>query len=74
MKTELDITQNIGSILKSIRKRQHLPKSMVERNTGISRNTIRRIESGETPNPGTDTVFKLLDFYGVNIYLGYKMC
>jgi len=73
MKIPSNITQNIGKTLRAIRQQQQMSKSRVERHTGISRNTLRRIESGETENPGAKTVFKLLAFYEVELFLGYKL-
>jgi len=67
------ITENIGLTLKSIRMQQQWSKSIVEKYTGISRNTLRRIESGETDNPGIETVFKLLAFYQVDVFVGGKL-
>ena len=51
--------------IKEARKNSGYTQQQVEDNTGISRNTISRIEKG-TREPNIETLGKLIDFYEVS--------
>lgn len=51
--------------IKEARKNSGYTQQQVEDNTGISRNTISRIESGSR-EPNIETLGKLIDFYEVS--------
>lgn len=51
--------------IKEARKNSGYTQQQVEDNTGISRNTISRIENG-TREPNIETLGKLIDFYEVS--------
>lgn len=51
--------------IKEARKNSGYTQQQVEDNTGISRNTISRIENGSR-EPNIETLGKLIDFYEVS--------
>lgn len=51
--------------IKEARKNAGYTQQQVEDNTGISRNTISRIENGSR-EPNIETLGKLIDFYEVS--------
>ncbi len=49
--------------MKAMRVKADLSLRVVEKDTGLSRGVISKIEKGETKNPSWNTLFKLILFY-----------
>lgn len=65
-KYSLDVSTNIGVVLKQIRKKQKVSLDFVSKNTGIASETIRRIEANMF-EPKISTLEILSQFYQVDL-------
>lgn len=59
----LDLDQFLNN-MKRIRAEKGVSINMISRATKISPNTIHRIETGKSKNPGIKTVYKILKVLG----------
>ena len=54
------------NILGALRAYKGIDQEALANDTGLSRPTIQRLESGKTKTPTLDTMQKLADYFGVN--------
>ncbi|MFZ2193735.1 MAG: helix-turn-helix transcriptional regulator [Candidatus Moraniibacteriota bacterium] len=53
----------IAKNVKRLKKKNHLSKSDLVRETGLDYHTIAKIESGRTPDPRISTIKKIADAF-----------
>lgn len=57
----------IGKAIRKYRQEKNMSQEALARAADLSLPTVVKIESGETPNPGIDTVKKIAVVLGVSI-------
>ncbi len=57
----------IGKAIRKYRQEKNMSQEALARTANLSLPTIVKIESGETPNPGIETVKKIADALGVSL-------
>jgi len=57
----------VGKAIRKYRQAKNMSQEALARAANLSLPTVVKIESGETPNPGIDTVKKIATSLGVNV-------
>lgn len=60
-------TDQLGTILKSLRKKRELTLRQVSEQTGVSQSFIWKVERGQLPS--LEVTIKLAEFYGFGVEL-----
>lgn len=64
----MDIANNLGELLKSIRQANGIKINEVAEATGLSISYISRLEGGSRTNPTIDVLVNLSKFYHVDLF------